>query len=236
MLKLRKSNERGYFDHGWLRTQHTFSFAGYFDRQHMAFRNLRVINEDIVQGGHGFDTHPHRDMEILTYIVSGVLEHKDSMGNGAVIRPGEVQYMSAGTGVLHSESNPGPDPCHLLQIWILPRSTGQPPAYDQRKFDVGPMTRLAAPDDDPHLGDAIPIRADASLYAGKVPPGTSQEIVLKHGYGWLQLVSGQVEVIGASGQAEVMVAGDGLAISEGSSITVKVRGGELAEVLFFDLG
>jgi redox-sensitive bicupin YhaK (pirin superfamily) len=234
MLKLRKSHDRGYFDHGWLKTHHTFSFAGYFDRYHMAFRNLRVINEDIVRGGHGFDTHPHRDMEILTYIVSGALEHKDSMGNGAVIRPGEVQYMSAGTGVLHSESNPGQEPCHLLQIWILPRSTGEPPAYDQRKFDVGPMTRLAAPDDDPHRGNAIPIRADTSLYAGKVPPGTSQAISLRNGFGWIQVVRGQIEV-NAPGRPVSMSAGDGLAISDEVSVTVKVTGSEPAEVLLFDL-
>ena len=234
MLKLRKSEERGYFDHGWLKARHSFSFAGYFDRHHMAFRNLRVINEDIVDGGSGFDTHPHRDMEILTYIVSGALQHKDSMGNGAVIHPGEVQYMSAGTGVLHSEFNPGKDPCHLLQIWIMPRSSGEPPAYDQRRFNVGPMTRIAAPDDDPARGEAIGIRADTSLYAGKVPTGTSQQITLKHGYGWLQLVKGRIEVTGDSGTVS-MSAGDGLAISEEKAVTLRVSGDEAAEALFFDL-
>ena len=241
MLELRKSKDRGYFDHGWLKTHHSFSFGDYFDRHRMAFRNLRVINEDIVAGGRGFGMHPHCDMEILTYIVSGALEHKDSMGNGAVIRPGEVQYMSAGTGVLHSESNPSNQDCHLLQIWILPRKSGEAPAYDQRTFDVGPMTRVAAPDDDPTIGEAIPIRADTSLYAGKVPAGTTQEITLRHGFGWFQLVKGEVEVkveVAGSARSEAIVqmqAGDGLAISGENKFWLKVVGNDNAEALFFDL-
>ena len=169
MLKVRKSGERGYFDHGWLKTHHTFSFGDYIDRHQMAFRNLRVINEDFVAGGHGFGMHPHRDMEILTYIVSGALEHKDSMGNCGVIRPGEVQYMSAGTGVLHSEANPLPDEvCHLLQIWILPRESGLAPAYDQRPIGGGSM---ASP---------IALRADTRLYAGKNPSCTIHELKPRH--------------------------------------------------------
>jgi len=238
MLELRKSEDRGYFDHGWLKTHHTFSFGEYFDRQKMAFRNLRVINEDVVASGRGFGMHPHRDMEILTYIVSGALEHKDSMGNGAIIRPGEVQYMSAGTGVLHSEANPSSEECHLLQIWILPRKSGETPVYDQRAFDVGPMTRVAAPDDDPTLGGAIPIRADTSLYAGKVPAGSEQEIALRHGYGWFQLVKGTVEITASDRDgtnAVRMSPGDGVAISEEKSIRIKVLGDECAEALFFDL-
>lgn len=238
MLELRKSEDRGYFDHGWLKTHHSFSFGEYFDRQWIAFRNLRVINEDVVAGGRGFGMHPHRDMEILTYIVSGALEHKDSMGNGAIIRPGEVQYMSAGTGVLHSEANPSSEECHLLQIWILPRRSGDVPIYDQRAFDVGPMTRVAAPDDDPARGGAIPIRADTSLYAGKVPAGSEQEIALRHGYGWFQLVKGVVEITD-SGHGAVNVVrmspGDGLAIIEEKSVRMKVLEGENAEALFFDL-
>lgn len=238
MLELRKSGERGYFDHGWLKTFHSFSFGEYFDRHRMAFRNLRVINEDVVSGGSGFGMHPHRDMEILTYIVSGALEHKDSMGNGAIIRPGEVQYMSAGSGVLHSEVNPTSEDCHLLQIWILPRRSGEVPVYDQRAFDVGPMTRVAAPDDDPSRGGAIPIRADTSVYAGMVPAGAVQDITLRHGYGWFQLVKGLVE-ISDSGQGALNVVrmspGDGLAISEVKSLRLKVLGGDSAEALFFDL-
>ena len=245
MLKVRKSGERGYFDHGWLKTHHTFSFGDYIDRHQMAFRNLRVINEDFVAGGHGFGMHPHRDMEILTYIVSGALEHKDSMGNCGVIRPGEVQYMSAGTGVLHSEANPLPDEaCHLLQIWILPRKSGLAPAYDQRPIGGGsmasPMVLVAAPDDDPDCGNAIAIRADTRLYAGKIPSSTVHELKLRHGYGWFQLVKGEVEVVGGDGDggAIAMGPGDGLAISDEVSVRIKVLGSsgqESAEALFFDL-
>jgi len=238
MLALRKSLDRGYFDHGWLKTYHSFSFGEYFDPERIAFRNLRVINEDVVAGGRGFGMHPHRDMEILTYIVSGALEHKDNMGNGAIIRPGEVQYMSAGTGVLHSEANPSPEDCHLLQIWILPRKSGGPPIYDQRAFDVGPMTRVAAPDDDPACGGAIPIRADASIYAGKMPAGSEQEISLRYGYGWFQLITGSVEITTSShGAVNVirMSPGDGLAIREENSVRMRVIGDQNAEALFFDL-
>lgn len=239
MLHVRRSHERGYFDHGWLKTHHTFSFGSYFDRHNMAFRNLRVINEDRVAGGQGFDMHPHKDMEILTYVISGALEHKDSMGNGAVIRAGDVQYMSAASGVLHSEKNPlGNEECHLLQIWILPRSAGGVPAYGQRRLDAIEWQRVAAPDDDPERGKSIAIRADTSLYAGKFTAGTVREITLRHGFGWVQVVNGGVEISAAAQPAgalsEHLCAGDGVAITGESKINLKADGGGV-ELLLFEL-
>lgn len=234
MLKLRKHDERGHFDHGWLKTWHTFSFGQYFDRQHMSFGNIRVINEDIVAPGQGFDMHPHKDMEIITCILSGALEHKDSLGNGAVIRPGDVQYMSAGAGILHSEVNPLPDePCHLLQIWILPREQGGEPTYAQRRFQIGEMTMVAAPDSDPSRGTAIPIRADASLYAGKVGASFASEVALRHGAGWVQVIQGALSVSAAGHKIE-MAPGDGVAITAEAKIRIEA-GGAGAEFLLFEL-
>lgn len=252
MFAVRRNLERGYFDHGWLKTFHTFSFGDYFDRHQMHFRNLRVINEDRVAPGHGFETHPHKDMEIITYVISGALEHRDSMGNGAVIRPGEIQYMSAGSGVLHSEKNPSKDAeCHLLQIWILPDEKDLPPRYDQRPFEVGPLVRLVAPDSDASRGEAIGIRAATSIYAGKVPLGHTQDIALKHGFGWIQVVSGSLvvrslradingdskveEVADEMASSVTVTAGDGVAISDEPSIQLEVAGGAGVELLLFDL-
>lgn len=240
MLHIRRSHERGYFDHGWLKTHHTFSFGSYFDRHNMAFRNLRVINEDRVSGGQGFDMHPHKDMEIVTYVVSGALEHQDSMGNGAVIRAGDVQYMSAASGVLHSEKNPlGNEECHLLQIWILPRSAGGVPVYGQRRLEAVEWQCVAAPDDDPGRGNAIAIRADTKIFVGKFAAGATREIPLRRGFGWVQVVNGGIEIsAGGRGTAgastEHLVAGDGVAISEEGHVHFKVDGGG-AELLLFEL-
>src|SRR5687767_15416914 len=168
MIKIRKSEERGHFDHGWLNTYHTFSFDRYHDPQYMGFRSLRVINEDIVQPGHGFPTHGHRDMEIVTYILEGALEHRDSMGNGSIIRPGNVQRMSAGTGVLHSEFNPSDqDTVHLLQIWIQPSLRGVTPSYEEVTFDEadkrGRLRVIASPDG---REGSVRIQQDAQVFAG----------------------------------------------------------------------
>src|SRR5713101_4242056 len=170
MMRIRKANERGHANHGWLDTYHTFSFADYHDPEYMGFRSLRVINEDRVAPGQGFGTHPHRDMEIITYILEGSLEHKDSMGNGSVIRPGDVQRMSAGTGVTHSEYNPSKtETLHLLQIWILPDRRGHTPGYEQKEIGGaekrGQLRLIASPDG---RDGSVSIHQDARLYAGIV--------------------------------------------------------------------
>src|SRR3979490_2464846 len=173
MNEIRRSDERGYADHGWLKSFHTFSFADYFDPQHVEFGPLRVINEDYVQGGAGFGTHSHRDMEIITYVLSGELGHKDSMGNGSVIRPGDVQRMSAGTGVAHSEMNPSrSESVHFLQIWIVPDRSGHRPGYEQKAFseaDRRGKLRLVASSDG--RDGSVSIHQDASVYAGLLEPG-----------------------------------------------------------------
>lgn len=235
MFMLRKSNDRGAADHGWLRAKHTFSFANYFDEENMGFRSLRVINEDRVDSQQGFPTHAHRDMEILTYIISGALEHKDSMGNGSVIRPGEVQYMSAGYGVRHSEFNhSNTEEVHLLQIWILPDKANYTPAYDQKAFSVDERKnalRLVASGDASRAKTegAIAIRQDADLYASLLEAGKSLEHKTTADRGvWIQLVSGSLDVNGT-----VMSAGDGLKV-EGESF-IKIQSRESAEFLLFDM-
>src|SRR5262245_43867172 len=167
MIELRHRNERGHLNHGWLDTYHTFSFDRYYDPQHMGFRSLRVLNEDRVAPARGFGAHPHRDMEIITYILEGALEHKDSMGTGSIIRPGEVQRMSAGTGVTHSEFNPSrTEPVHLLQIWILPEKNGIKPSYEQKEFDRAELRgRLCLVADRNPTGGAVKIHQDARLFA-----------------------------------------------------------------------
>jgi redox-sensitive bicupin YhaK (pirin superfamily) len=231
MLILRKAAERGHADHGWLNTYHTFSFAEYYDPGHMGFRDLRVLNEDRVQPGEGFPTHPHRDMEIITYVLEGALEHKDSMGNGSVIVPGEVQRMSAGTGITHSEFNHSrAELVHFLQIWILPDTDGVKPGYEQKFFPdeekQGKWRLIASVDG---RDGSVSIHQDVNLYAALLEAG--EEIVHKipqNRHCWLQVVRGRVVANGHK-----MSHGDGLAVSREDQLTVS--GEVAAEILLFDL-
>lgn len=231
MITLRQSSDRGHANHGWLDSYHTFSFANYYDPNHMGFRALRVINEDWVQSGKGFGTHGHRDMEIITYVLDGVLEHKDSLGNGAVITPGEVQRMSAGTGIMHSEFNPSQtEPVHLLQIWILPDRQGLQPSYEQRAFGVeerqGKLRLIAARDG---REGAVTIHQDVDLYSAVLQKGDRLSYQLQpNRYGWLQVAKGEVSLNG-----NALKAGDGVALSEAESLKIGTDTG--AEILLFDL-
>ncbi len=236
MITLRRSAERGHFDHGWLETRHTFSFAGYQDAAHMGFRHLRVINEDIVQPGRGFGTHPHRDMEIVTYILDGALEHRDSMGNAGVISAGEVQRMTAGTGVTHSEYNASStEPVHLIQIWIIPAEMGLMPSYEQRTLvDPGAVSDesaarlqlVASPD----AGDGSQlIHQDVRLYAVALGAGSRTQIALPAGrHAWLQVTRGGLTLNGIE-----LAQGDGAAVSDETTLDLQARGD--AEALLFDL-
>lgn len=193
MITIRKAEARGHFDHGWLNTYHTFSFADYHDPEHMGFRSLRVINEDRVQAGQGFGTHPHRDMEIVTYVLEGGLEHRDSMGNGSIIRAGEVQRMSAGTGITHSEFNASKDDLvHFLQIWLQPEKRGIEPGYEQKAFTSKEMAgrpRLVASKDG--RDGSLTIHTDASVYAGLFDKGVVGELALrKDRNAWIQIARG----------------------------------------------
>ena len=231
MITVRKSDERGHFDHGWLNTHHTFSFADYYDPQHVRFRTLRVINEDRVKPGEGFGTHPHRDMEIVSYVISGALEHKDSMGNGSVIVPGDVQRMSAGTGVTHSEFNPSDkDPVHFLQIWILPDRTGLKPGYEQKPFpEESKRNRLRLIASQDGREGSVTIHQDASIYACRLSQGDDVVHKLRPArYGWIQVIEGEVALDG-----QVLQAGDGAALSGESE--AKITAKKDAEFLFFDL-
>jgi redox-sensitive bicupin YhaK (pirin superfamily) len=231
MITTRPSNQRGHLDHGWLDTYHTFSFGEYHDPAHMGYRSLRVINDDRVAPGMGFGTHPHRDMEIITYVLDGELEHKDSMGNGSVIRPGDVQYMSAGTGVRHSEFNPSQsDPVHLLQIWIMPDRAGHTPRYAQQHFSrkqrLNQLRTVISPDG---RDGSIAVQQDAVMQAAIVEPGkrlTQQLDPARHQ--WLHVASGTVQLDG-----QVLQAGDAVAITGEKSL--QLTGKDQAEVLLFDL-
>ena len=230
MIEIRKSDERGHANHGWLDSHFSFSFAEYFDPEHVQFRTLRVLNDDRVAGGAGFPTHPHRDMEIVTYVLEGALEHRDSMGNGSVIKPGDVQYMSAGTGVTHSEFNPSKEPLRLLQIWMLPQKTGLKPAYDQKNFSPqekrGKLRLVVSPDG---AEGSVKIRQDNSLYATLLDKGESVRHELRPGrHAWIQVAKGEVKLNGKPLQE-----GDGAAISEEKSL--ELTGIKDAEVLLFDL-
>ena len=231
MLNIRKAQDRGHANHGWLNSYHSFSFADYYDPAHMGFSVLRVINEDRVQGGTGFPTHAHRDMEIISYVLEGALEHKDSMGNGSVIRPGDVQRMSAGTGVRHSEYNSSPQELvHFLQIWILPQANGSAPGYEQKNFPPqeleGRLRLLASPDG---REGSVTVHQDAWLYASKLKTNASVSHALApKRRAYVQVARGQVSV-----NNETLSAGDGARIEEEAS--VKLVAQESAEVLLFDL-
>lgn len=231
MQELRLAEDRGHVNHGWLDTYHTFSFADYYDPAHMGFRGLRVINEDRVQPNRGFGTHPHRDMEIVTYVLEGGLEHRDSMGNGSVIKPGEVQRMSAGTGITHSEFNASPtDPVHLLQIWLLPGQIGIKPSYEQKSFATGErlgrLRLVASPDG---RNGSVTIHCDALLFAGTFNPGVSGELPLTEGrHAWIQVARGRARV-----NQHELKSGDGLGLS--NETAVRVEGIDECELLVFDL-
>ena len=231
MIHIRKSNERGHADHGWLDTRFTFSFADYYDPKHIHFRTLRVMNDDRVAGGGGFPMHPHNDMEIVTYVLEGALQHQDSMGNGSVIRPGDVQYMSAGTGVTHSEFNASDkELVHLYQIWMFPDKKGYQPAYDQKHFDVadkrGKLRLLASPDG---REGSVKIRQDNELYATVLGAGETVKYQLgpqRHAY--VQVARGGVTLNG-----QPLETGDGAEIS--AEPALELTGVKNAEVLVFDL-
>ncbi|MBV8603710.1 MAG: pirin family protein [Pelomonas sp.] len=234
MIELIRSAERGLAEHGWLQSRHSFSFADYFDPRRMGFGVLRVINEDRIAPGTGFGTHGHRDMEILSYVLDGELAHKDSMGTGSVIRPGDLQRMSAGSGVMHSEFNHAQDrTTHFLQIWLLPREKGITPGYEQAYFDPaekrGRLRLLAAPDGAVEAPGALTVHADARLYAGLFDGAERAELALAPGrLAYVFLVRGALTVNG-----ERLAAGDALQLSEVE--TLRIEAGEGAEVLVFDL-
>jgi len=231
MLIVRHANQRGHANHGWLDSHHSFSFASYYDPAYMGFRNLRVINEDRVQPGQGFGTHPHRDMEIVSYVLEGGLQHRDSLGTGSVIRPGDVQRMSAGTGVTHSEFNASKsEPVHFLQIWLQPSQLGLAPSYEQKTFSdaekQGRLRLVASPQ--PREG-SLTIHSDAHLYAGRFAAGERAEHPLAPGrHAWVQVVRGSVRVNGTEAQT-----GDGIALSQEDR--VQIEGLRDAEILLFDL-
>ena len=232
MITIRPGDARGHANHGWLDTYHTFSFADYYDPTHMGFRHLRVINEDRVKPGAGFPMHSHRDMEILTYVLEGALAHRDSMGNGSVIRPGDVQRMSAGTGISHSEYNHSQtEPVHHLQIWIVPERTGLSPSYEQRSFEIGgkPRTwRLIAARGG--RDGAVTVHQDVEVFAARLAPGDRVVHRLKPGrHAWLQAARGKLTLGGIPLQA-----GDGAAVSGEAMLDITAN--DASEVLLFDLG
>jgi redox-sensitive bicupin YhaK (pirin superfamily) len=235
MITIRKSNERGHANHGWLDTYHTFSFDSYFDHKFMGFRSLRVINEDRVAPANGFGTHGHNDMEIITYVLEGALEHKDSMGNVGVIRPGEVQRMSAGSGVRHSEYNQSEtDPVHLLQIWILPASKGVKPSYEQQNFTVEERSRtlkqIAASDAGKNGSNAVKVHQDVSLYSSILQPNESVKYDLAPDrYAWVQVARGSADLNGLD-----LHAGDGAAVEKESALQLTGKQKD-TEILLFDL-
>jgi redox-sensitive bicupin YhaK (pirin superfamily) len=231
-MQVRKADDRGRAEFGWLDSRHTFSFGEYYDARHMGFRTLRVINDDRVAPGRGFGTHPHRDMEIVSYVLDGELAHKDSMGNGSIIRPGDVQRMTAGSGVLHSEHNPSrTNGVHFLQIWILPEKRNLEPGYEQKAFALdekkGTLQLVASRDG---RDGSVTVHQDIALYAGRFDAGQEASVSIAKGRGaWVHVARGRATVNGTT-----LAEGDGAAIEEETS--VHVRADDQAEVLVFDLG
>ncbi|QDT69816.1 Quercetin 2,3-dioxygenase [Planctomycetes bacterium MalM25] len=231
MIRIRNANDRGHANHGWLNSHHTFSFADYQDPAHQRFRSLRVMNEDRVAPGQGFGTHPHRDMEIVSYVLAGALEHKDSMGNGEVLRPGEFQRISAGTGVLHSEFNPSStEPVHFYQIWLLPERKGIEPSYEQKQFDeaerINRFRLVASPNG---AEGSLSIHQDARVYLSTLEAGAEVSHQLASDrHAWLQVLKGTVNLADRA-----LTAGDGVAVSD--EPLPPIHAGTNAEVLLFDL-
>jgi redox-sensitive bicupin YhaK (pirin superfamily) len=231
MITIRRSEERGHANHGWLDTRYTFSFSDYQDPRFMGFRDLRVINEDYIEPDQGFPKHGHRDMEIITYVISGELSHRDSMGNGETIRPGDVQRMTAGTGVLHSEFSSQTDRTHLLQIWILPDATRLTPGYEQKSIPVeekaGKLRLIASKRGD---DGSVHINQDVKVYASLLAPGDSVSHSITQGrHAWIQLIRGSLQVNG-----ELLQSGDGAAVSDETGLDITAKG-DNTELLLFDL-
>jgi len=231
-MQIRRANERGLGEHGWLTSRHSFSFADYYDPKHMGVRALRVLNEDVVAPGRGFGTHPHRDMEIITYVLEGSLRHQDSMGNGSVIRPGDVQRMSAGTGVRHSEFNASDsEPVHFLQIWIIPDRAGHEPGYEQKAFDLaaspGRLVLVASPDG---VDGSVSVHQNTRIFAGKFAPGVSfTQTFAPDRHAYVHVARGSVEIQGTK-----LEAGDAASFSPARELDLATRD-DAAEVLLFDL-
>ena len=231
MINIRKANDRGHFNHGWLDTYHTFSFGDYYEASQMSFRALRVMNEDRVAPGMGFGMHGHRDMEIVTYVLSGALAHQDSLGHGETLRPGELQRMSAGSGIRHSEINPSATkPVHLYQIWLLPRETGQTPSYEQKAFDLAGRTSqwqlVASPDG---AQGSLTIHNDTRIHLAVLPAGQSLAYDINPSrHAWLQVMRGQIHANDAA-----LFAGDGAALSAEARLNLKSD--DESEVMLFDL-
>ena len=230
MIKIRRANERGHADHGWLDSYHTFSFADYYDPQYVGFRSLRVINEDRVQGGGGFGTHPHRDFEIISYIVTGALKHQDSMGHSAVMKAGEVQRISAGTGIAHSEFNNSPtELVHFLQIWLVPNRKGLPPSYAQASFADAPLNALTLACSANGSNGSIKINQDVNLYVGKLASkGRISQPLGEQRHAWVQLIEGELDLNGKK-----LSAGDSASLDDEKEIQLESAKG--AHFLLFDL-
>lgn len=231
MLEIRKSMDRGFADHGWLKSLHSFSFADYYDPRHMGFRSLRVINEDRIEGGTGFGSHPHRDMEIISYVVKGALEHKDSTGTKAIIKPGEVQRMTAGAGVVHSEYNASPkEEAHFFQIWIMPKGRGGSPGYGQKSFedDLNSKKLVLVVSEDARDG-SIGIKQDADMYISRLNSGDKIDFTVRSGRAiWLHLIHGQLMI----GDKQVST-GDSVSLEEEDHL--KITASAKSEFLLFDL-